>query len=279
MQEIPVSIVIPTYNRSHYLKRAIDSIRNQTHPHWELIIVDDGSTDNSCTIVKSYNDERIKLLTRTFNLGVSSARNWGIKMAQYEWVALLDSDDEWLPQKLEKQLDYVQLHPQIYFVHCDEIWIRHDKRVNPHKKHQKHGGRIYSYCLPLCCVSPSASLLHKKILHDVGLFNEDYPVCEDYDLWLRIFSRYDAGYIDRPLLKKYGGHQDQLSHRFFAMDYWRVKSLTQILKNHQQYLSQDEIDLTKVTLHKKAQILINGYEKHKNYKHLEHIKNLLSQNL
>ncbi|MCB9026035.1 MAG: glycosyltransferase [Bdellovibrionaceae bacterium] len=275
MSDFYVSVIIPTYNRAYCLKRAIDSVLAQSFINWELIIIDDASTDNTHDVVKAYNDLRIKYIKLKQNKGVSHARNQGIKLSQFKWIALLDSDDVWLPQKLEKQLLLIKNQPELKFVHCNEIWIRNEKRINPHKKHQKYGGRIYFHCLPLCCVSPSASLIFHELFDQEGVFNENYPVCEDYDLWLRFFCKYEAGFVNELLLTKYGGNKDQLSIKYIAMDYWRVKSLVFILKNNKEYLTSEEVKATKTEINKKCKILLKGYEKHQNYVHYDEILSYL----
>ncbi|MCB0391222.1 MAG: glycosyltransferase [Bdellovibrionales bacterium] len=274
MSNFFVSIVLPTYNRKSTLARAIKSILQQTHSSWELLIIDDGSTDNSMELLDSIEDSRVHWLTLPSNKGVSTARNKGIEQSKYDWIALIDSDDEWLPNKLEEQINFIERHPSYQFVHCDEIWIRRGQRVNPHKKHAKHGGRIYEHCLPLCCVSPSASLIHKKLFLEEGFFKEDYPVCEDYDLWLRFFSKYEAGYLNKLLLKKYGGHSDQLSNKYFAMDYWRVKALHENLELNKEFLTLSEYNLTVIEILKKTKILLKGFEKHQNFSNYKEIKYL-----
>lgn len=130
------------------------------------------------------------------------------------------------------------------------------------KKHQKRGGKIYTNCLPLCVISPSSVALKKATLDEVGIFNEDLPACEDYDLWLRICAHHKVHYIETPLLKKYGGHADQLSGKYWGLDRFRIKALTAMLD--QPTLSLENRNLTLTELHKKAAILLKGAEKHSN---------------
>lgn len=254
-----VSVIIPTFNRAHVLKRAIDSVYNQTYKNIELIIVNDGSTDDTLQLLEQY---EAKVFT-TKNQGVSAARNLGIKIATGQWIAFLDSDDQWLLDKIEKQINYSLINPHINIIHGDEIWIRNGKRVNPKNKHKKGGGDQFFACVKLCAISPSVVILKKEIFDDIGLFDENYPCCEDYDLWLRITSKMEVGYLDDFLINKYGGHEDQLSRKYKAMDYWRVKSLDNILKSDE--LSNEKYQLAKEELKIKANILLKGYEKHNNY--------------
>lgn len=222
-----ISVVIPTYNRRKTIGRSIDSVLNQTLFPSEIIVVDDGSTDGTCDYIQS-NFPSIKLLHQP-NKGVSAARNKGIRYADTNWIALLDSDDEWFPQKLEKQVMTLSQSPDIKFCHTEEIWIRNGVRVNQMKKHQKYGGHIFYKCLDMCRISPSSVLFHQSILDDVGYFDKDLKVCEDYDLWLRITAKFPVLYIDESLIKKYGGHEDQLSRVKDGIESHRIKVLEKLI--------------------------------------------------
>ncbi len=256
-----ISVIIPTYNRKSWLGRAIASVLRQSWQDFELLIVDDGSTDGTFeALLEPIVDPRVRTF-RTANRGVSAARNFAVQMSQGEWIGFLDSDDEWLPEKLEIQMRALAQHSDLRWIHSEEIWIRNGKRVNPKVKHQKKGGDIFSDALRLCCVSPSAVLLQKSILAEVGPFREDFPVCEDYDLWLKISAKYPVGYTEQALIKKYGGHEDQLSRKYFAMDYWRIVAMDSLM---QQGLSDSKKQLIVHELLKKAGILLQGYRKHGN---------------
>ena len=222
-----ISVVIPTYNRRQTIGRSIDSVLNQTLFPSEIIVVDDGSTDGTSDYIQS-NFPSIRLLQQP-NKGVSSARNMGIRSSNSDWVALLDSDDEWFPQKLEKQVMTLSQSPDIKFCHTEEIWIRNGVRVNQMKKHQKYGGHIFYKCLDMCRISPSSVLFHQSILDDVGYFDKDLKVCEDYDLWLRITAKFPVLYIDESLIKKYGGHEDQLSRVKDGIESHRIKVLEKLI--------------------------------------------------
>ena len=222
-----LSVIIPTHNRVGLLPRALTSIHAQTLPPAEIIVVDDGSTDGTERLMQS-EFPGVGYL-RQENRGVAAARNRGIREARGEWLAFLDSDDEWLPQKLERQLGALAKNPELFVCHTNEIWIRRGRRVNPMKKHTKHGGRIFSKCLPLCVISPSSVVLHRSILTRTGLFDESLPACEDYDLWLRVSSLFPVLYLEEPLIMKYGGHPDQLSRRYWGMDRFRIQALEKVL--------------------------------------------------
>ena len=182
-----VSVVVPTFNRCTLLERALTSVRQQTVSAEEVIVVDDGSRDGTREMVEARFPD-VRLLSQS-NQGVSAARNTGIREATGNWIALLDSDDEWLPEKLERQLDALEAEPQYDLCHCDEIWMRSGVRVNQGLRHEKRGGYIYQHCLPLCAISPSAAVLRRTVFDQVGMFDDALPACEDYDYWLRFCSK------------------------------------------------------------------------------------------
>ncbi len=259
-----ISVVIPTFNRVHRVERAIQSVCDQSYPVDEIIVVDDGSTDSTVAeITRKF--PQVKMLAqpnRGQPQGVSSARNAGIKFATGNWIAFLDSDDEWREHKLARQVEALAQSLDFEICHTDEIWIRHGRRVNAMKKHAKPEGWIFQQCLPLCCVSPSSALVKKTLLERVGLFDESLPACEDYDLWLRIFSWLPVLLVAEPLLIKYGGHQDQLSKQHWGMDRFRVSSIIKLLERH-DLNEHDRKCAVNMLLHKLT-ILIKGFEKRKN---------------
>lgn len=255
-----ISVIIPVYNRAILLQRALKSVVSQTHPAAEIIVVDDGSDDNCRETCAQFPEVRYLYQD---NSGVSAARNRGITAAKNPWLAFLDSDDEWLPEKLATQCRAIANQPGMRICHTDEIWIRNGRRVNPMKKHRKYGGYIYQKCLPLCAMSPSSVLIHNSIFEELGNFDEDLPACEDYDLWLRICSQHPVLFVDQSLLKKYGGHSDQLSQKYWGMDRFRVYALEKMINNdqHSNRLSAEDRTATLETLLSKLAILANGAEK------------------
>ncbi len=255
-----ITVVIPSFNRRHTLARALDSVFAQTAEVDEVIVVDDGSTDGSADLVTA-GYPRARLI-RQANLGVSAARNRGIEAASGDWIALLDSDDSWRADKIERvRAARAQNTDQVLF-HSDEIWIRNGRRVNPMRKHRKHGGWIFRHCLPLCVISPSAAVIRKSVLESLGLFDPALPACEDYDLWLRLCHRYPVFYIDSPLITKYGGHADQLSRRFEFMDRYRILALHRLLR--EASLGAEDFAAAKSMLLQKLDILLGGAHKHGN---------------
>jgi len=254
-----ISVIIPTFNRCDTLPRAIDSVFAQdcTEP-LEVIVVDDGSQDGTLDLLQQSYPAVICLSQD--NQGVSAARNHGLRRARGEWIALLDSDDEWLPHKLSLQLRGLQ-RTNMLVSHTEEIWIRSGVRVNQMKKHHKQGGWIFQACLPLCAMSPSSIVMHRSVVDAVGEFDEDLPACEDYDYWLRLTPNYAVDFVAQPSIIKYGGHADQLSRKHWGMDRFRVRALNKILKSK---LSAADKQAAQTVLQQKLDILMQGARKHNN---------------
>ena len=239
------------------LRRALLSVFSQTLLPTEVTVIDDGSTDDTQAMVS--NEFPSVNYYRQENCGVSSARNLGIRHATGDWLAFLDSDDEWLPEKLSRQTVALAANPESKVCHTEELWIRNGVRVNPAKHYAKKGGWIFTHCLPLCAMSPSTVMIHRSVFADVGLFDTYLPACEDYELWLRITANYPVLLIEEPQIKKYGGHEDQLSQQFWGMDRFRIKALQKIVNTGQ--LSNDNQQAAISMLLKKAEIYLNGVTK------------------
>nr|WP_320190538.1 glycosyltransferase [uncultured Desulfobacter sp.] len=248
-----VSVIIPTFNRAWTLKRAIDSVLAQDYTHLEIIVIDDGSTDETEEVLAGYKD-KIRILVQE-NKGVSAARNHGIQESQGNFIALLDSDDAWEKNKLSCQMDFFQSNPGAMICQTEEIWIRKGKRVNPKKKHKKPSGMIFEPSLKLCLVSPSAVMIRKQLFDKKGMFNEAFPVCEDYDLWLRISHDTPVYLIDTPLTIKTGGHGDQLSASH-SQDKYRIQSILNLIESN--VLSPDQEVAALNVFKEKCRIFANG---------------------
>ena len=251
-----VSVIIPTYNRGWIIKEAIDSVLAQDYTEFELIVVDDGSTDHTSDVLDSYGDV-IKVFSQK-NKGVSAARNRGIEEASGTFIAFLDSDDLWLSQKLSVQIEFFNQTPDALICQTEEVWIRNGLRVNPKKRHQKPSGIIFKPSLELCLVSPSAVMIRRSLFDWVGEFDETLPACEDYDLWLRISCRFPVHLIDTPLIVKRGGHDDQLS-KGAGLDKFRIKAIEKIIKSG--LLSDDQHREAVKSLKKKCDIYAAGCRK------------------
>ena len=251
-----VSVIIPTYNRGWTIGEAVDSVLAQDYRDFELIVVDDGSTDNTPQVLDAYRGA-IKVF-RQENKGVSAARNRGISEASGRFIAFLDSDDLWLPQKLSRQVEFFNTTPDALICQTEEVWIRSGVRVNPKKRHKKPSGMIFEPSLALCLVSPSAVMILRSLLEIVGNFDEALPACEDYDLWLRISCRFPVYHIDTPLIIKRGGHEDQLSASF-GLDRFRIKAIKKIMESG--FLSKGQYAAAVKTLKEKCNIYAAGCRK------------------
>ena len=249
-----ISVIIPSFNRAHTLGRSLNSVLGQTLTPDEIILVDDGSSDQTARLVSEHYPQVTYLYQE--NQGVSTARNAGVAQCQAEWLAFLDSDDEWLPEKLELQIAALAMQDDYRLCHTEEIWIRNGKRVNPMNKHTKAGGFIFEKCLPLCAISPSSVVIKRSLFEQAGGFDETLPACEDYDLWLRICAVEPVLYLEQPLLRKYGGHADQLSQKHWGMDRFRVAALEKILQSGS--LDERQAVAATNTLMNKCEILANG---------------------
>ena len=223
-----VSVIIPTYNRGWIVGEAIDSVLAQQYTDYELIVVDDGSTDATAAVLDAFRD-RIQKIRQT-NKGVSAARNAGIRAASGTLIAFLDSDDLWLPAKLGQQVAFFEQHPDAVACQTEEIWVRNGVRVNPKMRHRKPSGMIFEPSLELCLVSPSAVMIDRALFDQVGLFDESLPACEDYDMWLRVSCRFPIYRLTAALITKRGGHKDQLS-RQPGLDRYRIRSLMKIIES------------------------------------------------
>ncbi|MEJ5166724.1 MAG: glycosyltransferase, partial [Thermoanaerobaculia bacterium] len=178
MTEI-ISVIIPTYNRKEFLKETLDSVLKQKEVEKEIIVVDDGSTDGTYEEIKNY---PIRYFFQE-NKGPASARNLGILASKGKFIAFLDSDDLWLEDKLSLQLKFFKENPEYLIVHTNEIWIKDGKPLKQLKKHKKGGGDQFERSLELCVISPSSVLIKRELFDLVGLFDESFPACEDYELW------------------------------------------------------------------------------------------------
>jgi glycosyltransferase involved in cell wall biosynthesis len=266
-----VSIIIPTFNRREQLQKAIRSVFIQQGIIFELILIDDGSTDGTEQIIRK-DFPPVKYFFQP-NQGPAAARNRGIEQAQGKWIAFLDSDDEWLPGKLRAQIEFFRQNPGFLICQTEEIWIRSGRRVNPMKKHKKYGGWIFEKCLPLCIISPSAVMIHRSIFDKIGLFDESLPACEDYDLWLRMTCQFPVGLVEHPYVVKYGGHSGQRSREFPALDWFRIKSIVKILSSG--ILTPEQEAAARKMLEQKSRIYVQGALKRGKQKEVERIQKLI----
>jgi glycosyltransferase involved in cell wall biosynthesis len=258
-----VSVIIPTYNRSRTLKKAVESVLNQTHANLELIIVDDGSADDTPAIIDWYKkrNQRKIILVQQKNRGPAAARNRGLAAAGHDLIAFLDSDD-WLHRdKIGLQVAAMQKEPDYLVSHTQEIWYRNGRLLNQKLRHRKESGYIFGRCLDLCAVGMSTVMVRRQLVEQVGLFDEQLPCCEDYDYWLRVSVKQPFLLIDRPLTSKDGGRTDQVSfiHRT-GMDKYRIRAIEKILASGM--LDANQYRMAREELVKKCRIYGMGCIKH-----------------
>ncbi|WP_319559467.1 glycosyltransferase family A protein [Marispirochaeta sp.] len=251
-----VSIIIPTHNRYHLLTEAIESVRAQIFCDYELIIVDDGSDDNT----PSLRDEPDIRYLQTSRCGMpGAARNRGAEISRGEYLAFLDSDDLWLPEKLSRQVPLLDAQPDVPLIHTRELWRRGTKTVS--QKGQKHArkGNIFTDALWKCTIGPSTVLMRKSAFEELGGFDESLEVAEDYEFWLRVTSRYPVAYIDEALTIKRAGDWEQLSEKHGQIEEFRIEALFRLLE--QERLPQEHRSETLVMLNNKLDIWSAGARK------------------
>ncbi len=253
-----ISIIIPTFNRYPFLEKAVKSVLRQSLRDFELLIVDDGSDDGTKELIQSFCDERVRYYYQE-NRGVSAARNKGIIESRRDVIAFLDSDDAWEPEKLEKQLKIIK-EPSCLISHTQELWYRRGKILNQKKKHRKCSGNLFKSSLEMCSISISTVMMKKSLFDELGLFDENLPACEDYDLWLRVTSKYPVFLLDDELTVKDGGRPDQLSHRIPMPDRFRIQSIVKLIEAGG--LDKDQRVLANKALQKKCKIYTDGCRKH-----------------
>ncbi len=249
-----ISVVIPTHDRAAFLPRAVSSVLAQEGVDLELIVVDDGSTDNTRLVLARYQDRRLQVI-RQRHSGVAAARNRGIEHSRGEYIALLDSDDEWLPGKLARQLNF-QVQGKWAVTQTEEVWVRRGRVVQPRNKHAKRGGWIFAPSLELCLVSPSCSMFSRAFWQELGPFDDRLLACEDYDFWLRAGLSYPVGLLPDPLVRKFGGHPDQLSRKIIGLDLYRIYSLVKLRRN--PGLEREHKSLVELALRQRAERYIQG---------------------
>ncbi len=258
-----ISVIIPTFNRKALLKRALGSVLKQTLQPDEIIVIDNGSNDGT---VKMLGNEYPSIICiEIARKGVSVARNAGILKAKSQWIAFLDSDDVWHPKKLEIQRSEYYQNGQCYrLIHTNELWYKNNTILNQKMHHEKKGGDIFFDCLKRCCISPSSALIKAEVFSEIGVFKENLLVCEDYDLWLRITAREPVLFVSQALTIKHGGHEDQLSKKFWGMDRFRVRALGDLLKN-KELSSKHRVAIFSM-IFEKIDILLSGGLKRSNQK-------------
>ena len=268
------SVVIPTYNRAGFLEAAIESVLDQSFCDFELIVIDDGSTDQTEQLVRDFKDKRLIYVRQTQG-GVSAARNAGIQHSGGRFICFLDSDDRFKNSKLEIARRYIQDFPEIMIFHTEELWYRYGKILNQKKIHKKPEGNVFVNALKLCCIGMSTTVVRRDLFDKIGDFDENFQACEDYELWLRATALYPVKLIPEARTIKQGGHTDQLSKKFPAMDTLRIHAIEKLLSS--DILNEQQRQQALQELKRKCLIYINGAKKRKKIKEAAHYQSVLEQ--
>ncbi len=252
-----VAVVVPVRDRAGMVGEAVASVVAQTFRDAALVVVDDGSSDDSAAAAEhAMRGAALRgCVLRTSPAGVAAARNAGAAALDSAWIAFLDSDDLWLPAKLATQMAWLAAHPSYRIAQTGERWIDQGRHRNPRDWHRKEE-RLFPRCLERCLVSPSAVIVRRDLYEALGGFDESFPVCEDYELWLRIALREPVGLVDEALVVKRGGHADQLSRSTWGLDRYRVAALSKLLATTN--LSADERGAVIAVLRTKCDVLAGG---------------------
>ena len=265
-----VSVVIPVRNRADLITRAVESVLGQSFEDYELIVIDDGSDDDLPSALARF-DDKIRFLSQDHR-GVSAARNNGIRESTGALIAFLDSDDEWLPEKLERQVERYDPGNSGFVCHTDEIWIRDGKEVPQKKQHRKQGGRFFERALELCLISPSSVIMTRRLLDRIGWFDEELEAAEDYDLWLRLTAFHEVDFIPERLVIKHGGHKGQLSHTVAAIDRFRIRAIEKILGNPDLLSAYRKAAVAQLV--RKCRIMASGCEKRGKIEEAQHYREM-----
>jgi len=226
-----VSVIIPTYNRAKFLSLALASVLNQTFQDFEIIIVDDNSQDNTQEFVTDFDDKRIKYIRHETNKGVAASRNTGVISSDGEYIAFLDDDDEWLPHKLEVQVDLLEKSSSIIGAVYSGAFKVESSNGNVLAQHTpKKRGDVFNEMIVGNCAGPTSTLLlRRECFEKVGLFDVNIGFGEDYDMWLRISQGYHFDYIEEPLVR-YSIQNNGLSNNYEI----RLKGAEALLSKHEQ---------------------------------------------
>ena len=252
--KIEFSAIVPSYNRANFLPRALESILVQSYPAREIIVVDDGSSDSTAHLIR----ERYPQVRYHYqrHAGVSAARNHGIANAKSQWIALLDSDDEWHPDKLGIQADAIRGHRGIRLIHTNENWFRNGLPVGQKAHQRKISDQAFEHCLGSCVIAASSCIIRQDLFADVGFFDESLKACEDYDLWLRICAREPVMLLDQALVARHSGHSGQLSQSSNNLDRYRIRAWCKLISSG--VLTHDQRKLAENTLRQKSRIYTAG---------------------
>lgn len=229
-----ISVITPTYNRAALLKRAISSVLSQTYGNFEMIIADDCSTDNTGQVVASFNDSRIKYIKLDSNKGPAGARNIAIRSSKGEYITLLDSDDEYLPDKLEMQINQFRELPEKVGVVYSGYLIVYEPNIIHETIPALFKGDLFDILLKHNCMGSPTPLIKRECFNSCGLFDESLQSCIDWDMWIRISEKYKFDYVDLPLAKVYT-HGNQISTNINS----KIRSRESLFKKYRQFIKNE----------------------------------------
>jgi glycosyltransferase involved in cell wall biosynthesis len=226
-----ITVIIPTCNRAEFLRSAIASVLNQTFQDFEIVIIDDASRDHTQDVVTNFKDTRIKLIRHQVSKGAAGARNTGIMNSNCEYIAFLDDDDEWLPDKLHMQIDLLEnSSPEVGGVCTSRLTINGTSRRVSY---------IWDPELPLDLskdnfITTSSILLRRKCFEEFGLFDESMPSASDYDMWIRISKKFSFEFIREPLTKYYI-HEDSITYNYGK----KIRGIEILFEKHDEFFKSN----------------------------------------
>jgi glycosyltransferase involved in cell wall biosynthesis len=211
MEKDKVSVIIPTYNSEDYINEAIKSVLSQTYKNYEIIIVDDGSSDNTATLLKKYQG-RLKYFYQN-NQGSAAARNLGLNNSSGEFIAFLDSDDVWFPEKLEKQVRIMKENPRLAFVFAAAYMVNESGEIVKCWDNKNEPTMDFKRLYEKNFICTSTVLLRRYCLERIGNFDENLKMSQDWDLWLRLAKKFEFKFICQPLIN-YRMHSNNITRRY-----------------------------------------------------------------
>lgn len=233
---VKTSVVIPTYNRPELLRNSINSVLSQTYPDFEIIVIDDCSSDNTPGVLKAFRDERLKVIRNSSNKGIAAVRNIGVTSSQGKYIAFLDDDDEWLPDKLEKQVRIMEDGPEslgCVYSGCLTMGLNGSEVVST--SIPRYRNKVLNELLLENFITTSTTLLKKSCIEKAGLFDEDIPYGEDYDMWIRIAGDFEFDFAPEPLTK-YRIHPNSITKNYAKV----INGTRKILSKHRSLFAQNK---------------------------------------
>jgi len=274
MKTTIVSVIIPVFERYERFIEAVESVLRQTFKDFELIVIDDGSKDQRIEWFSLSSGAKYIRIEHSGKPGF--VRNRGVEIARGEYIAFLDSDDMWNLKKLEIQLSFMKKN-SFRISHTKELWVKNGKLISQKKQKHKREGDIFKDALKKCIVGPSTVMMERSLFEEFGGFREDLEIAEDYELWLRILSKYEIGYINTLLTIKRAGNWPQLSGKYGQIEIFRIEGLKKLIE--EKFFQGGKMELAKKELLRKINIYMRGLikrNKQEEYKKWEQYLNKLS---